>query len=348
MCKTLGWSVFKSQFDSVKDALPLLYTKGAMIFTSLHIAEEFDEDYSKQLYRMCCELKDMGYRIIADVSPRTLHVFNETDIVALVKKLGISIVRADYGFSLQELAELLKKVPLCVNASTLKTEDIIALKKNGGELYAMHNYYPRPETGLDKKTFKRINTRLRKHNINVFSFIPGDNLLRGPLYEGLPTLEKHRKISPYAAYIDTVKKYTVSHVFVGDGIISRKEYEYIRKFVTEDIYTVPVVLKKEYTYLHDKIFTIRPDSPRALLRFQESREYATRGKTVPVEGTGKRPKGTLTVDNEKYMRYSGEIQITRKNLPHDNRVNSIGYIPEKYLLLLKHIKGGDTIQIHNE
>ncbi|EFW38428.1 MupG family TIM beta-alpha barrel fold protein [Treponema phagedenis] len=341
----LGWSVFISQFDLVKNNLPLLFTKEAMIFTSLHITEEFDPDYTKRAFAMCHALKDMGYDIIADVSPKTLTVFDEKDAAELAKKLRISMLRLDYGFSFKETAALSQKIPLCLNASTLKTGDIIELQKQGGKCLAMHNYYPRPETGLDGKTFKKINRNLSRQRIKVFSFIPGDTFLRGPLHEGLPTLEKHRNISPYAAYVEMVKKYGVTGVFIGDGIISSQEYKYIQTFILEDIITVPIVLEKDYRYLHEKIFTIRSDSPNRLLRFQESRDYAAQGNRIPVGIIKERIKGALTIDNENYLRYSGEIQLIRKTLPQDNRVNVIGQVPAKYLPLLKQIKNGKKIKI---
>ncbi|NVP25215.1 DUF871 family protein, partial [Treponema phagedenis] len=58
---------------------------------------------------MCHALKDMGYDIIADVSPKTLTVFDEKDAAELAKKLRISMLRLDYGFSFKETAALSQK-----------------------------------------------------------------------------------------------------------------------------------------------------------------------------------------------------------------------------------------------
>src|SRR5699024_11291014 len=57
---------------------------------------------------------------------------------------------------------------------------------------AWHNYYPRPETGLDKLEFINMNKWLKEKGITVMAFVPGEGDLRGPLFEGLPTLEDHR------------------------------------------------------------------------------------------------------------------------------------------------------------
>ena len=63
------------------------------------------------------------------------------------------------------------------------------------------------------------------------------------------------------------------------------------------------------------------------------------------ENTVERPLGTITVDNEKYERYQGEIQIAKRNLPADEKVNVIGRIKKDDRLLLQYMYGGSKFQI---
>lgn len=345
MYKKLGWSIFISQFDSQKERLSLLYTEGAVVFTSLHIAEEFNDDYEHQAEEMCSYLADLGYRIIADISKRTLTVFHEQDAVKLAKRLHISILRLDYGFSLEETSEIARNIHICLNASTLDAQTIHLLKKDALKIYAMHNYYPRPETGLDTLFFDDINKKLSDYAIDVLSFIPSDTLLRAPLYEGLPTLEKHRSIAPYAAYIDMIFSHKGVGIFVGDGIMSDSEYAHIQHFLDTGIIDIPIIFDSANLNLANNIFTVRPDSPFRVMRLQESREYATKGLSVSPTNIEDRVIGSLTMDNELYARYSGEIQIVRENLPADKRVNIIGKIPLKYHLLLPYVKNNCKIRL---
>ena len=53
-----------------------------------------------------------------------------------------------------------------------------------------------------------------------------------------------------------------------------------------------------------------------------------------------RNRGTITIDNEKYLRYSGEIQIMKENFEADERVNVIGHINEGYESILECISRG--------
>jgi len=61
---------------------------------------------------------------------------------------------------------------------------------------------------------------LLSKGFKLLAFIPGDADKRGPIYEGLPTLESHRYMAPCAAFISLLS-YDIDGVFIGDGIISQ-------------------------------------------------------------------------------------------------------------------------------
>ena len=60
----------------------------------------------------------------------------------------------DYAIDNQTIAQLSRKITISLNASTLTEKDINELntyQADFSNLEAWHNYYPRPETGLDKR-----------------------------------------------------------------------------------------------------------------------------------------------------------------------------------------------------
>lgn len=59
------------------------------------------------------------------------------------------------------------------------------------------------------------------------------------------------------------------------------------------------------------------------------------------ENCTQRLAGSVTIDNENYGRYTGEIQITRSDLRADSRVNVIGRIPENARLLPDCVRRGE-------
>jgi hypothetical protein len=78
-----------------------------------------------------------------------------------------------------------------------------------------------------------------------------------------------------------------------------------------------------------------------LIRVAESREYSiSSGRTVKPENSVVRRRGTITMDNEDYLRYAGEVMIMRADHPQDPRVNVIGRIQKEYVPLLDLIKRG--------
>ena len=95
----LGYSLYLSSFAAQCSALGGWSNSGTAVFLSLHISEEFDPDYCKRAETVCHQLADRGFRIIADVSVKTLQQFHCDDLVELAKSLRLWAVRIDYGFS---------------------------------------------------------------------------------------------------------------------------------------------------------------------------------------------------------------------------------------------------------
>lgn len=342
MDNSIGYSVFLSTFEKQKEQLVSLYKEGNFVFTSFHITEEYDNTYIQRAKDMCTFLNTCGYRIIADVSSNTLKLFQTESLLELAKLLNISILRIDYGFTEDEIIKLAREIPICMNASTVTSDFADKLASLSLDVYAMHNYYPRPETGLDEEQFRIRNEMLLSKGFKVLVFIPGDADKRGPIHEGLPTLESHRYIAPYAAFIDLLS-YGMDGVFIGDGIISQFQANMISQYLDSNIYQIPVIFHKEYEYLYNKEFTIRTDSPRWLKRLQESRENGDSQNILPKD-CFERITGTITIDNNLYQRYSGEIQMIVENLPADERVNVIGQLPKEYHPILKRIRNGSKIR----
>ena len=336
----LGYSLYLSTFATQCPTLRGLADSGAPVFLSLHISEEFDASFCARAEEACHALADMGYRIIADVSVKTVAQFGCADLTELAEKLRLWALRIDYGFSVSEIQAMAEKMPIVLNASTTTVEAARAIAAKGGCVMAMHNFYPRPETGLDEDYFREITESLRQAGLKVLAFIPGDARKRGPVFEGLPTLEAHRHILPSAAFADLALNYGLEAIFVGDPGISRTEIDRIDRFCREGILSIPCEIQDPWQYLYDQVFTCRIDSPKRLVRFQESRIYSCQGPTTEPANCVPRTRGSLTIDNLRYGRYSGEIMLIRSDLPADDRVNVIGHVPENALLLLDLIGRG--------
>src|SRR5699024_6834348 len=84
----------------------------------------------------------------------------------------------------------------------------------------------------------------------------------------------------------------------------------------------------------------RADSARDCFRSVESRQLACLGEgDITPYNCVERPAGTITIDNKKYLRYQGKIQITKSDLPADEKVNVIGRVILGDRELLQWVKG---------
>ena len=348
MNKTLGFSLYLSTFEKQRSSLDLWAGTGAPIFLSLHISEEFDATYCQRAREICHLLAVFGFRTIADVSVKTLQQFGCSSLTELAKDLKLWGLRIDYGFSAAEIGEMATQMPIVLNASTTSAADARRIAAKGREVFALHNFYPRPETGLDEELLMETTNRLRSAGLSVQCFIPGDTLLRGPLHEGLPTLEMHRHVLPSAAYVDMALRFGMDDIFLADPGLSEKEQQRIAHFCKTGTICVPARLEEGWRHLYGKEFTCRIDSPKWLIRFQESRIYSCQGDIVEPCNCTERRRGVITVDNKNYGRYSGELMLIRDPLPADERVNVIGTVPENAWLLMDRIERGAKFMLVEE
>lgn len=340
MPDSLGFSVYLSTFETQWPTLAPWANTNAPVFLSLHISEEFGTDYCRRAKEICHTLADHGFRTIADVSSKTAAQFGQPDLLALAKELRLWALRIDYGFSPAEIQAMAQEMPIVLNASTTDVETAAEIMKYGKEVFAMHNFYPRPETGLDREYLRETTARLRAAGLKVMAFIPGDTQLRAPIFEGLPTLEEHRRILPSAAFADLAVNFGVDEIFLADPGLSNTERKRIETFCRDNILSIPADLTAGYEALYGQVFTCRIDSPKWLIRFEESRISFSLGRPIEPENCADRSRGCITIDNANYGRYAGEIQLIRSPVKADERVNVIGSVPENAQLLMDCIHRG--------
>lgn len=343
MPESLGFSVYLSTFQDQWPLLSKWAHSSAPVFLSLNMGKGQGDPLEAE--KICRKLYEEGFRVIADVSTETCSLFEETDLLSLARRLGLWALRIDYGFSPEEIAAMAEKMPIVLNASTTDPRDAKEILSGAGEIFALHNFYPRPETGLDEELFLKTTRGLQAALLKVLAFIPGDSQKRGPIFEGLPTLECHRNVLPSAAFADLALTYGVDDIFVGDPGISEEEQRRIRLFCEENILSVPADLEEDYAWLYGLTFTCRVDSPRWIIRLEESRTVHKIKNPPAPKGPEERSIGTITMDNTAYGRYAGEIQILREHLKPEERVNVIGHVPENAQLLLPIIGGGQKFRL---
>ena len=122
------------------------------IFTSLHMPEDDIDVLKEKFLEIANAAKQLDMDLMADISGKALEKFS----FPFLLQSGVTGLRMDFGFGAHEIAAYSQKMKIALNASTLTAEFLATLKDHHiclENIEAWHNYYPRPETGLDKEMF---------------------------------------------------------------------------------------------------------------------------------------------------------------------------------------------------
>ncbi|WP_331835989.1 MupG family TIM beta-alpha barrel fold protein [Erysipelothrix piscisicarius] len=304
------------------------------LFTSLHIPEEDLSKLDQEMPKFLAEVKRLGLELVPDISPATFEKLGikPNDYQAL-KELGFTSLRLDYGFDDFEIVKALQKdFDLMLNASVVNEPYILDALEAGvdfNNISVLHNFYPKTETGLSLDYFKKINEVFIRHKIKIMAFVPGDALKRFPLYEGLPTVEKHRQCNPYLAAVELMHDCGITDILIGDSKAHLETLFYIESYMKDSIMHIPAFFSKHAPSMYDKTFEVRKDLSEHVIRM-----LTPRIPGIPVMDNGARVRGAITIENELSGRYSGEMQICKKAFPMDARTNVIGFIHPDYVDLV--------------
>lgn len=340
-----GFSVFMNQelSEETKTYINEMAEKGFIgIFTSMHIPEDDPSAYKRRLTELGQEAKETGLELMVDISGKALELagFSLENLEPL-KEIGVTGLRMDYHLSNQQIAKWSHQLKISLNASTITEQDVQELKEAGADftqMEAWHNYYPRPETGLDKSWYQRKNQWLAEQGFTIQGFVPGDEMLRGPLYKGLPTLEEHRYQHPLAAALDLASCGT-DLIYIGDGGLSlttQEQFSYYKE--TGGILLHVTLLDPTFGPIILGTHTNRQDEAKAVVRSADARFREI--PPIPARLTDERKIGTVTLDNEAYLRYMGEIQLMKEDLPADEKVNCVARVISADLPLIQQIHAG--------
>ena len=322
------------------------------LFTSLHIPEVNYRDKIDELKQLLAVAKDCGFHVIADVSPLTFELFGATvDDLAPFAEFGIKTLRLDYGFSIEQTLAVSRNscdIALELNASTLSEKRILSLHTAGvpaARLRACHNFYPKPCSGLTVNDYETKTKMINKHGLACSTFVPSQFGKRGPLYEGVPTIEAHRTSAAVSAAKYFLYEGSADRIIFGDAYASTAELTKVAALKPDLVEIVFAACKdlgaSENAIVAREFYTARADSPEYVIRASESRMLGKVSAEVEVGNSDVLRKiGAITIDNKEFGRYSGELNICLEELPPDKRVNVVGYVCAEELTLLRFVKPG--------
>ena len=339
----LGISVY---FQDLDDA----YIEGAAacgaryVFTSLQIPEEDYRSLPEKLPHLIELCQKHGLQLVPDISPVTFEKLgiHDHDFQAL-KEMGFRYLRLDYGLDdLDTIKNLMKDFHLMLNASVVDRAYLQKAKEAGillTDIIVTHNFYPQVHTGLQEEYFIERNKVFLEYGMVIQAFVCGDDLPRFPLYEGLPTLEKHRKKHPYVASVELLHNFGIRDIMIGDSKAKLETLSYIQSYMKDHVMTIKAYFEHGYERFYETECAIRKDMAQDIIRLAMPRI-----SDVAIDHNKARYAGAITMNNQLFQRYSGEVQLVKTELPMDARVNVIGFIHPEFIELLEYIDSHTTIR----
>lgn len=310
------------------------------LFLSFHIPETDPAAFDRQVAPLLSRARELGLATVGDLVP------------GKPVPADLTSLRLDDGFTPEAVAALQRDYPdrtLVLNASAVTEDQLEALQKAGvdfAKVEALHNFYPHPHTGISVPYFLKQNALLRRVGIPVGAFVASQAGKRGPLQEGLPTLEqdRHRSVSIGARQLAALGAGTL---FIGDDGPSREELQALCR-LEEGVLELTLEVFQWRPY-HDilatHVYETRPEEAEEVIRTANSRAL-WKDVDIPEIPFRRCHPGDVTLDNDWYGRYAGELEICKTELPADKRVDVLGRIPAEEQFLLQYLTGGKKFRFH--
>ncbi len=351
------------------------------VFLSLHLPECTLVGQMELLEAVGEKAGSLGLSLTVDVGGGQIReLLEQAGYDRRIRQAGVDFIRLDYGYTMEQVRGMWEQWGVkgfVLNASIYSEEEIDAMCRafrsldEEIRLRACHNYYPRPESGLSYEFFLSQNDIFYRRGIPVYSCIPDDENPRGPVGEGLPTVEAHRRMKLSQAVRQLAASPANTGFMAADEYFSAEKLGQIRQAAEEQrremegrleerkeagwaarqyseagmvwelsFFPEEDASEEEIQLICGRTHRIRRDSSAQVLRSQSSREMSEYAGEVPPQPGRPRPAGTVTVDNSLYGRYSGEVQIAVSDLAADRRVNCVGRAAQEDLWKLAHYRYG--------
>ncbi len=318
------------------------------VFTTIHLPE-YSLDQQLDAFEMIAGYaKEKGLEVTVDIGgPFFDRILNSEKDLNRMKEIPFDFVRLDYGYDAKQIQRLYEELDLSgfvLNASMFDKEEILRQVKilkqidPKMEIRTCHNFYPRKDTGLDEVFAIRQDSYFRDLGIPVYYCVPTHSNPRGPLYEGLCTLEKHRYAPLREILCDLYLDHHIEALMMSDEWLSEEEFMEVDRTLSllseplNETIEIGVLLagtitgKEKEIVLQEHAF--RYDSGLAILRSRSSRQMAEFASAIEKNDAVEREAGAITIDNSLYKRYSGELQVVLKKQDADERVNVIGKVKD--------------------
>ena len=318
-----------------------------IVFSSLQLPESDPTELLRDFPVMAKLAHDRGMLIDTDIAKRTADQFG-VDIFDLsaIRAMGIDIARIDGGYTEEETAKASHNdagviIELnAISATEAYLAKLDALGINWENVRFCHNFYPMRYSGMSAKQTAMFNANIHKFGGRVAGFLASQTHRRIACGIGLPTVERERNM-PVRVAAQEAFLLGMDDLMIGDDLAEAWE---LRDIVEADPTVVTFRVQSDLPdgEIADWLFD-RPIRPFqvGLPEIIRSHSFGHTGidafpgdcESLPVIA---RRRGEVTLAKRSYLRYAGEVQIARMDLPYEPDMGYIGRIIDEDLPLLEY------------
>lgn len=103
----------------------------------------------------------------------------------------------------------------------------------------------------------QCNGVFKSEGLKTSAFVVGNVVKRFPMYEELPTAEKHRGMNPYIGGVQLIHESRINSIFIRDSQASVQSLKYITEYQQKHVMCIPCQLLLEYKYLYNEEIGVR-------------------------------------------------------------------------------------------
>lgn len=321
------------------------------IFTCLLSVADTDREALIREFRdlMDCAHEN-GMFVILDVNPTVLQAIGvQGEDLSFFEELHADGIRLDNGFDGKRERRMSFHTNLYLEMNSSSDlphmQAVASYHPDLSKIITCHNFYPQRYTGISLEHFDQCNQLVRECGLHSAAFVSSNAPdVEGPwpFKEGLCTLEIHRDrpIDFQARHLFATEM--IDDVIIANAPASEEEIRTLAE-LNPSLLTFGIVLEKELTETERQILYYEPghffrgDPGEYMMRSTMPRvsfaEHSIEpGNTRPLK------RGDITILNDGYGRYKGELHVVMKDMPNDGRVNVIGHLPAYEHVLLRYAK----------
>ena len=310
------------------------------VFTSLQLPEADKDELLRDFPKMAEMAHEHGMIVEADIGKKTATKFGiDMYDMAAFKKMGVDYARIDGGYTDEQIVAATYNeddVVIVLNADLVNEEWLERLVKFGINLEKSvfcHNYYPMRYTGQPAAETIEKNALIHRYGFRVGGFIASQTHRRIGCSLGLPTVEAHREMNVFAAAQEAFM-YGMDDLFIGDDLADVNELKTLSE-IDDSVVTIrihPLIEGDIMEWLLGR--ELEPINNKLEMIIRSHFWFSTYPGNPDNTPSCSRRMGDVTICKSSLLRYSGEIQIARHDLPFDPNIGLIARVIDEDLSLV--------------